>query len=287
MTEDFISGLHADLVEAMDRYERRRPRGRLVVGGYPQLLRPATLARVAAGATIIVALVALVAVVLAVGRVSDVERPAAPQPRPTAPPAGFGCASSEFWRAPIVDEPIPEAIASRFAVFRDPRPTGKLPRDLPAFVQAKKKYRGAVTLRPRLDTGTGLRVVMLAADVTTAPNHDFCAPPPDPTEPGICVAVDAPGGTNSAVLSPQQGGRYGEAMCFTADEIENADAWFGLTSKTVFGLAPDGVDRVIFDTPAGTKSLSISENVFAGEVRQHSPGRSSRSPDDTHVRFAP
>ena len=234
-------------------------------------------------------LVVLVAVVLAVARTSDVERPALPPPppRPTAPPAGFGCAPSEFWRAPIVDEPIPQAIASRFAVFRDPRPTGELPRDLPAFVQAKRKYRGAVTLRPRLDTGTRLRVVMLAADVTTAPNHDFCAPPPDPTEPGLCVAVDAPGGANSAVLSPQQGGRYREAMCFTVDDIEDADAWFGLTPKTVFGLAPDGFDRVTFDTPAGTKTLSISQNVFAGEVRQHSPGRSSRSPDDTHVRFAP
>ena len=40
MSEDFISGLHADLVEAMDRYERRSPRGRLAAGRYPQLLRP-------------------------------------------------------------------------------------------------------------------------------------------------------------------------------------------------------------------------------------------------------
>ena len=75
MSEDFISGLHADLVEAMDRYERRSPRGRLVARGYPRLLRPATLARVAAGAALIVA---LVAVVLTVARESDVERPATP-----------------------------------------------------------------------------------------------------------------------------------------------------------------------------------------------------------------
>jgi hypothetical protein len=75
MSEDFISGLHADLVEAMDRYERRSPRGRLAARGYPHLLRPATLARVAAGAAIIVA---LVAVVLTVWRESDVERSAAP-----------------------------------------------------------------------------------------------------------------------------------------------------------------------------------------------------------------
>jgi hypothetical protein len=75
MSEDFISGLHADLVEAMDRYERRSPRGRLAAGRYPQLLRPALLARVAAGAAIIVA---LVAAVVTVWRESDVERQAAP-----------------------------------------------------------------------------------------------------------------------------------------------------------------------------------------------------------------
>jgi len=75
MSEDFISGLHDDLVEAMDRYERRSPRGRLAAGRYPRLLRPAALARVAAGAALIVA---LVAVVLTVWRESDVERPATP-----------------------------------------------------------------------------------------------------------------------------------------------------------------------------------------------------------------
>ena len=75
MSEDFISGLHDDLVEAMDRYERRSPRGRLAAGRYPHLLRPASLARVAVGAALIVA---LVAVVVTVARESDVERPAAP-----------------------------------------------------------------------------------------------------------------------------------------------------------------------------------------------------------------
>jgi hypothetical protein len=75
MSEDFISGLHADLVEAMDRYERRSPHGRLAAGRYPQLPRPATLARIAAGAALIVA---LVAAVLTVWRESDVERQAAP-----------------------------------------------------------------------------------------------------------------------------------------------------------------------------------------------------------------
>ncbi len=75
MSEDFISGLHADLVEAMDRYERRSPRGRLAAGRYPRLLKPATLVRVAAGAALIVALVALI---VTVPWESDVERPAAP-----------------------------------------------------------------------------------------------------------------------------------------------------------------------------------------------------------------
>ncbi len=69
MSEDLISGLHADLVEAMDRYERRSPRGRLAAGRYPRLLKPATLVRVAAGAALIVA---LVAVVLAVAWEPDV-----------------------------------------------------------------------------------------------------------------------------------------------------------------------------------------------------------------------
>ena len=75
MSEDFISGLQADLVEAMDRYERRDPRSRIATRRYPRLMRPTALMRVAAAAAIIVA---LVAVVLAVARESDVERPAAP-----------------------------------------------------------------------------------------------------------------------------------------------------------------------------------------------------------------
>ena len=75
MSQDFISGLHEDLVEAMERYERRSPRGRLAAGRSPHLLRPASLARVAAGAAIIVA---LVAVVLTVWPESEVERTAAP-----------------------------------------------------------------------------------------------------------------------------------------------------------------------------------------------------------------
>ena len=49
--------------------------------------------------------------------------------------------------------------------------------------------------------------------------------------------------------------------------------------STVFGLAPDGEDRVTFDTPAGTQSLNISGNVFAGEIR------SADNPNDTDSRF--
>ena len=82
MSEDFISGLNDDLVEAMDRYERRSPRGRLAAGAYSQLLRPATLARVAAGAAIIVA---FVAAVLTVARESG---------RPPAGGAGAAAAAA-------------------------------------------------------------------------------------------------------------------------------------------------------------------------------------------------
>ena len=75
MSEDFISGLQADLVEAMDRYERRGPRSRIAARRYPRLTRPTAPMRVAAAAAIIVA---LVAVVVTVAREPDVERPAAP-----------------------------------------------------------------------------------------------------------------------------------------------------------------------------------------------------------------
>ena len=75
MSEDFISGLQADLVEAMDRYERRGPRSRIAARRYLRLTRPTAPMRVAAAAAIIVA---LVAVVVTVAREPDVERPAAP-----------------------------------------------------------------------------------------------------------------------------------------------------------------------------------------------------------------
>ena len=72
MSQDFIGGLHDDLVEAMDRFERRSPRGRLVAGRSPRLLRPATLVRVAAAAAIIIAAV-------------TVARTLTPQPHPVRP----------------------------------------------------------------------------------------------------------------------------------------------------------------------------------------------------------
>jgi hypothetical protein len=104
---------------------------------------------------------------------------------------------------------------------------------------------------------------MIAADAIPSleGDHDFCAPPPEPIEPGICVAAFDPNQRSGPL------GTKGEAKCFSIDEIENADAWFWVTRRTVFGLAPDGVDRVTFDTPAGTKSLNVSGNVFAGEIR--------------------
>jgi hypothetical protein len=210
----------------------------------------------------------LVAVVLAVGRSADVERLAAPQPSPTIAPEEGGCDPRDWWQAPIVDEPIPRAIASRFAIFRDSPPKGE-PRGLSAFEQARKQYGGGLTFRPRLDTGARLRVVVTAADVTTAqPNRDWCAPPPGPIQPGICVGASA---------SNREFGR----KCFSINEIEAADGWFELTRQVVVGVAPDGVDRVTFDTHAGAQALNVSRNVFAGEVR------SADNPDDTDTRFAP
>jgi hypothetical protein len=277
---DFFDELERELRRAHRRDTERHARSRVFdlrrLSGLP-----------AAGLRAVVALavvVAVVAVVLAVVRESGVERLAAPPPQPSLTPAPgvLGCVPSDWWEAPIVDEPIPREIASRFATFRDhPRPSGELPRDVRNFRQAKKLYRGALTLRPRLDTGTRLHVVMIAADAIPSHqgDHDFCAPPPDPIEPSICVAAFAPNGT------------MGEAKCFSIDEIENAEGWFSMARTTadpwgpqrrpVVGLAPDGVDRVTFDTATGPKSLNVSGNVFAGEIR------STDKPFYTDARFAP
>jgi hypothetical protein len=270
----YLDRLRAEL-ERVAAIEDRRERGPALGRLRPVLdrLRPSPQTLVA-----LAVVVALVAVVLAVGRVSDVERPVTPQPSP-APGVQGACVPSKWWKAPIVDEPIPQAIVSRFALFRDhPRPTGELPRDLRDFWGAKKLYRGALTLRPRLDTGARLRVALFAADLTDADvgaaieaqrGYDFCAPPPDPIVPGICVAAFPLNGTK------------GEANCFSIGTIEDAEAWVGVTRQTVFGLAPDGVDRVTFDTPTGTQSLNISSNVYAGEMR------SARNPHGTNPRFTP
>ena len=75
MNEDFISALHDDLVEAMDRYERRSPAHRAATAIQP-VLRPTSLIRAATVAAIL-----LLAVVLTVGLAP--ERPAA-QPRVVA-----------------------------------------------------------------------------------------------------------------------------------------------------------------------------------------------------------
>ena len=205
---------------------------------------------------------------------SDVERPAAPQPSPTTAPVAQGeCDPGDAWQAPIVDEPIPRAIASRFAIFRDPRLSGKLSRDDFSDPQARKLYRGALKLRLRLDTGARLNVVVTAADVATAqPDRDWCAPPPGPSVPGICLYA------NSATPSRPLFG----AKCFYDRRDRGRRRVVRPDPKdAVVGLAPDGVDRVTFDTAAGTESLNISGNVFAGETR------SADDPDDTDTRFAP
>ena len=276
---DFFDDLERELRRAHRRDTARSARSRRFdlrrLSGLPAVSRRTLVA--------LAVIVALVAVVLAVAREADVERQATPPPAQPSPAHGAvprgGCAISDWWKAPIVDEPIPREITSRFAIFRDPPSSGELPRDLPNFPQAKKRYRSAVTLRRRLDTGTRLRVVVIAADIipSAEPDQDLCAPPPGSTEPGVCVNAVAPNGTMD------------EGKCFTIDAIDGADAWFGLTRRTVFGLAPDGVDRLTFDTratfgrPARTKSLNISENIFVGEF----PGDSALNPYDTVTRFAP
>jgi hypothetical protein len=75
MNEDFISALHNDLVEAMDRYERRGPARRAATARQP-VLRPASLIRAATVAAILI-----LALVLALGLAP--ERPPA-QPRVVA-----------------------------------------------------------------------------------------------------------------------------------------------------------------------------------------------------------
>ena len=283
----YLDRLRAEL-ERVAAIEDQRERG-------PALgrLRPA-LGRLRPSPQTLVALamvLALVAVVLAVARVSDVERPVAPQPSPAAGPQG-ACVPSRYWKAPIVDEPIPQAIASDFAIFRDPPPSGELPRDLPNF-GAKRLYRGAVTLRPRLDTGARLRVVLIAADTSDADlridQRDWCAPPPDPIVPGICFAVFLPDGMQPEGFlpdgaQPEHRVPYmstwrathpnafdGTGGCYSlSSEIEPAQAWLPVARQTIFGLAPDGVDRVTFDRGGetqGPQSLNVTENVFAGEMR--------------------
>lgn len=275
---DFFDELERELRRAHRRDIQRHARSR----GFDRRWLPG-LPAVARGTLVALAVVvALIVIVLAFARESDVEQPVAPPPQPSPTAAGpGGCAP---WKAPIVDEPIPEEIATRFAIFRDPPPRWQAAAPLPEIPQARKLYRGPVTLRPVLDTGapTGSRpdhrerllVVVIAAAISTGrPDPDICAPPPDPIEPGICVASFRPNGKPNGV------------MCYSIDEIERARAWFG--GRTVFGLAPDGAERVIFDTTSGPQSLNVSENVFTGEIRCSPLACSRRYPDNTNTQFAP
>jgi streptogramin lyase len=71
MSDDFIDGLHTDLVEAMERYQQR---GRLAAA--LPAPRPATLVRLAAPLAAVAA--ALVAVVVAIVGLAPAPRPARP-----------------------------------------------------------------------------------------------------------------------------------------------------------------------------------------------------------------
>ena len=78
-------------------------------------------------------------------------------------------------------------------------------------------------------------------------------PPPGPIEPGICLAGFA------------EDRKFAKGKCFTIDEIADAHAWFGLTRRRSSASPRRRTERVTFDTPAGTQSLNISGNVFAGD----------------------
>ncbi len=158
---DFFDDLERELRRAHRRDTERHARSRVFdrrrLPGLP-----------AAGLQTLVALavvVAVVAVVLAVGRESDVERlAAAPQPSPTPAPGVLGVPPERLVEG--ADRRRADPAGDREPVRHLPRPppSGELPRDVRTFRQARKLYRGAVTLRPRLDTGARLGVVVIAAD---------------------------------------------------------------------------------------------------------------------------
>ena len=130
-----MTDFFADLEQELRRAHRRDSASHARSGVFVRR-RLSGLAAAGVRPLVAVAVVAaIVAAVLAVALESDVEREAAAPPSPTtAPGAHGGCLPSERWKPPIVDEPIPQEIASRFAVFRDhPRRTGELPRDLRDF----------------------------------------------------------------------------------------------------------------------------------------------------------
>jgi hypothetical protein len=236
---DFFADLEHELRRAhrRDTTERRpliRPR-----------VAPGILRAVVAAALVVVVLAA----VAALTQESDIERSAGPPPTPT--PAGpSNCAP---YVAPTVDEPIPKQITRTMAIFRDP--AGELPRNVRSFGQSAKLYEGAVELR--LADAPGLRAFAIAAEImpfsAMGPDYDMCAPPPGPTELGVCLYATVPEREIRA------------ARCFTVPEIAAGDAWMELTRRMVVGVAPDAVRSVVFGS-GRTDALPITRNAFAGEV---------------------
>ena len=207
---------------------------------------------------------ALVAVVVAVSRDPDTERTAAPPPQTAPAPAPEDCAPKA---TPLVDDPIPAEIASTLKIFRDPRPAGELPPGVTVFGQATRLYAGAVELHPRK---SGLTAVAIAADIVPFSLDPSCPPPSGPTQPGVCVYAFA--SKREDVIATR---------CFSADEIESAEAWVELSPGKVIGLAPDGAERVIFDFGDGTRSIEVSGNAFGGRLDESLP------PNAPQARFEP
>ena len=135
---DFFDDLERELRRAHRRDTERHARSRVFdlrrLPGLP-----------AAGRRTLVALavvVALVAVVLAVARESASNGWRRRRSPARLRPRGSWVRPEHWWKAPIVDEPIPQEIASRFAIFRDhPRPA------------ASCRATSATSGRPRSCTG--------------------------------------------------------------------------------------------------------------------------------------
>jgi outer membrane protein assembly factor BamB len=124
MSGDFIDGLHTDLVEAMERHERR---GRLAAAVSPPRPRPATLVRFAAAA----AAAAIVAAVVAIVGLAPAPRPARPQVVSTldigGTPIDAAVADGSLWVSDFTGsvvrvDPVGRRIIARIKVSGAPGP---------------------------------------------------------------------------------------------------------------------------------------------------------------------